>query len=136
MNPLSAQTAAIAAVVALVVGFGAGWSANGWRLSAEVNRLQGVVDTQVQSLATLEGANKRCTAGVAEVKSAVKEIADDGARRTQAAASAMAKAAEAAKGHLADAKNAMNRPPIAPGQECAGVAKEASAYAKKRKAAP
>lgn len=126
----------IAVIVALVVGAAGGWFVNGWRLAGEIQRLTGVVSTQEQSLATLKGANDRCTAGVNEVKTAVKGFIDEAGRRGAAAAAEMAKAAKAAEGHLAAAKDAMNRPPAPPGKECDTAATEASSYAKKRKGAP
>jgi hypothetical protein len=135
MNPIAAKAAIIAVAVALVVGFGGGWTVNGWRLAGEIQRLDGVVSTQEQSLKTLEGANKRCAAGVADVQKAVQGFISQADRRAADAAKAMAKAAEAAKGHLEAAKDAMNRPPAKPGEECDTAAKEATSYAKKRKGA-
>lgn len=134
MNPLAIKAIAVAVVLALAAG--AGWTVNGWRLAGELHRLQGVVDTQVQSLATLKGANDRCAAGVADVKEAVKAIADDAARRTAAAAKAAQQAEAGARAHLADAKAALNRPMPAAGKECETAAAEAVNYAKRRKAAP
>lgn len=121
---------------ALLAGFGAGWLVNGWRLGTENAELKGVVETQKQSLATMEGANQRCAAGVADVKGAVKGIADEVRARSEAAAKAMKGAEEAAKQHLAAAQSALSRPPAAAGAECDTAAMEASAYAKKRKGAP
>lgn len=120
-------------VGALLAGFGAGWLVNGWRLGTENAELTGVVNTQKQSIATLDGANQRCAAGVADVKGAVKGIADEARARSEAAAKAMKIAEEAAKQHLADAKSALNRPLPAPGAECDTAAREATEYAKKRK---
>jgi hypothetical protein len=135
-DTIKAEVAAVAVVASLAVGFGAGWAINGWRLGTKVATLEGVVETQKQSIATLEGANQRCAAGVADVKGAVKAIADDAAARTAAAAAAMKAAEKGAAEHLAAAKDAMSRPPAAPGTECDRAAAEASAYAKKRKGAP
>ncbi len=45
-------------------------------------------------------------------------------------------AARAARGHLAAAKDALNRPAPKAGAECDTAAAEAAAYARKRKAAP
>lgn len=136
LNPIAAKVVLIAVAVALVVGFGTGWQVNGWRLSGEIERLDGVVATQNQSIDTLKGANERCTAGVNEVKIAVKGFIADADTRSREAAAAMKKAAEAAQGHLAAAKDAMNRPPPKPGEECETAAREASSYARKRKGAP
>lgn len=138
MTPDQIQLAIKAAVVAVVLAIaaGAGWMVNGWRLSGKINTLQGIVDTQVQSLATLEGANQRCTAGVEEVKGAVKGYVDAGTKRSEAAAEAMRQAAAGAQRHLEAARGALNRPPAPAGKECETVAAEASAYAHKRKEAP
>lgn len=136
-NPLMMLWIALAIAAASgAAGAAGGWSVNGWRLGAKVENLQGVIDTQKQSLETMEGANKRCTAGVADVKGAVKALVDEGNARTEAAAKAMQRAADAAKGHLADAKAALNRPMPSAGKECDTAAAEAAAYAKKRRAAP
>lgn len=140
INPLCMKevliAAAIAGVVGLVTGFGSGWQVNGWRLSGKIQELDGVVATQNQSIDTLKGANERCTAGVTEVKTAVKGFIADADRRAQDAAAAMKAAAKVAQGHLDAAKNAMNRPPALPGKECDTAATEASSYAKKRKGTP
>lgn len=121
---------------ALLAATAAGWTLNGWRLAGKINELQGVVDTQAQALATLEGANTRCTAGVAEVKAAVKAYVEAGDARGREAAEAMRQAARAAQGHLAAAKAALDRPAPKRGEECATAAAEASDYARRRKAAP
>lgn len=126
---------ALAAIALAAAGVG-GWTLNGWRLSGQINKLQGTVDTQLQTIATLKGANDRCTAGVAEVTAAVKGYVDAGSARSEEAKAAMLAIADQAAGHLAAAKSAMNRPPPARGKECDAVAAEASAYARKRKAAP
>jgi hypothetical protein len=130
------EVAAAVLVASLAGGFGAGWFVNGWRLGVKTAELQGVVDTQKQSLATLEGVNQRCAAGVADVKGAVKVIADEAAARTEAATKAMQAAEKGAAAHLAAATSAMNRPPAPPGTECDRAAAEAEAYAKKRRGAP
>lgn len=139
MNPVTLKAAIIAVAVgvtaALVVGFGAGWTVNGWRLSGSINKLQGITETQKQGMDELAGANRNCIAGVGGIKDAVREIADDSKARSDAAAKAMAAAAKDAQVHLAAAKDALNRPPAAKGKECEAIAAEASAYAKKRKAA-
>jgi len=118
---------------ALLAGFGAGWMVNGWRLSGDVEKLNGIVETQKQSLETFEGANKRCTASVADVKGAVKAIADDATARAKAAAEAMARAEAGGKAHLEAAKAALNRPMPAAGKECDAIVREAVDYATKRK---
>ncbi len=126
----------IAILVGLAaLGFGGGWIVNGWRLAGEVEHLEGVVDVQKQSLATYEGANERCVAGLQDVKGAVKVIADGVAARTKAAAEAMARAEQASKAHLEAAQGALNRPMPAAGKECEAMVREAVEYAKKRKGA-
>lgn len=138
MSPEQIKLAIAAAVVAgaFAAGGGIGWTVNGWRLAGEIRQLQGVVSTQVQSMATLEGANKNCVAGVAGVRAEVKELVDDAKQRSAEAAAAMAAAAKEASGHLAAAKSALARPPVVRGKECPQAASEASTYARKRKAAP
>jgi hypothetical protein len=136
MFSMKLEILVLSLVGALLAGFGGGWVVNGWRLSGDVARLEGTVDTQKQSLETYDGANKRCTASVADVKGAVKGIADEADARGKAAAEAMKKAAGEASGHLAAARDALSRPPALPGQECDTAAREATAYAKKRKGAP
>ncbi len=136
MNPIKFEVAAIAIAVAMAIGVAGGWTMNGWRLGARVEKQQGVIETQKQGLATFEGANKRCTAGVDEVKTAVKGYLDASDKRAQDAAKAMQLAATAAKGHLDAANDALNRPPLPAGKECEGVAAEAAKYARKRKETP
>lgn len=138
MSPEQIKLLIIAAIAAalLAIGAGAGWTINGWRLSGEISRLEGTVATQKQSIATLVGANERCVAGVQEVKGAVKALVDDGARRSAEAAAAMEHAAAAAKGHQDAATAALSRVQAPKGKECETAAGEASAYAKKRRAAP
>lgn len=128
---LEAWLAAIAA--ALLVGFGGGWTVKDWKDSGDLKEARGVIATQKQSLATLDGANKRCTAGVEDVKTAVKGFIDAGTERAAAAQAAMERAAAAAQGHEAAAKSALNRVQPAKGKECETAAAEATAYAKKRK---
>jgi hypothetical protein len=134
MNPTTIKLAILATAIAAAAA--GGWVVNGWRLAGELERLNGIVDTQQQSIETLAGVNKSCAAGLEDVKAAVKGYVDASDARGAAAAKAMAAAADAAKGHLAAAKDALNRPPAPPGQECATAAAEASAYARKRKGAP
>jgi hypothetical protein len=136
MLSASAKAAAYAALFAGVAGLAAGWTLNGWRLGAKVERLEGTVATQRQALAALDGANQRCVAGIAEVKGAVQQLVDDARRRAAAAAAAMARAEKQAAGHLAAARHALGRPMPEPGLECEQTAAEAAAYARRRKAAP
>lgn len=117
-------------------GLAAGWTLNGWRLSGQIHALQGVVSTQAQAIATLEGANQRCTAGVAEVSAAVKAYVAAGAARAREAAEAMQRAERGAQAHLAAARGALERPAPKAGEECDTAAAEAADYARRRKAAP
>lgn len=127
---------AIAGAAGLGLGFTGGWVINGWRLSGDINKLQGITETQKQGMSELAGANKNCIAGVAGVKADVKELVDDARQRSDEAAAAMKAAAKEASGHLAAARNALARPPVVRGKECPQAASEASQYARKRKAAP
>lgn len=119
----------------LALGFGAGWLLNGWRLAGELQELKGTVATQRQAIATLEGANGRCTASVAEVRGAVKDLVDENARRAAAAQAAIARAEKSAEKHLQAATAALARPAPKAGEECATLVREALDYARKRKGA-
>jgi len=123
-------------IAALALGAAAGWVLNGWRLSGQIERLQGKVETQEQSIATLRGANGRCTAAVGDVKAAVQGIAERVEKNSRAAVAAMARAEKTAAGHLDAARSATARPMPAPGGECAALVKEALEYAARRRAAP
>lgn len=118
------------------LGGAAGWTLNGWRLSARVAELQGVANTQHQSIASLEGANVRCTTSVGDVKGAVKALVDAAEGRAQKAQAAMARAEKATAAHLAAARAALARPLPKAGAECDTLAQEAADYARRRKAAP
>lgn len=135
MSPDQIKLIVIAAIAAALVagGFGAGWLVNGWRLAGEIERLGGIVDTQKQSIATFEGANKRCVAGLDEVTRSVKEFVEAGAKRSEDAAKAMAEATKSAKSNLDAARDALARPPAPRGKECETAAAEAAAYAAKRR---
>jgi hypothetical protein len=120
----------------LAIGGLTGWTLNGWRLSGRVAELQGVANTQHQSIATLRGANDNCTAAVGGVKGAVQQIADQVDKNSRAARAAMARAEKAAAGHLDAARSALNRPLPPAGAECDALVREAIDYATRRKAAP
>lgn len=134
MSPETIKLCVMAAIAAVI--FGTGWGVKGWKDSGEISRLEGKVETQQQSIATLEGANTRCLAGVKDVQAAVKGFIDAGTERSEAARIAMEAAAAAAQGHLAAAQAAVNRAAPAAGKECPTAAQEAQAYARKRKGAP
>jgi len=121
---------------ALLAAFLAGWWVNGWRMGAQVAELRGTVNTQRQSIATLDGANKRCVAGVADVRTAVKGMVDAQEQRSAATQAAIERASRAAVGHLEAAKAALARPPAAKGEECGTVAREAVEYSKRRRSTP
>lgn len=135
MTPAQVALAVKAAILVglVLVGFGAGWTVQGWRLGAEVAELQGTVDTQKQGLATFEGANQRCVAGLDDVKRSVKGYVDAAAARTDAAAKAIAAAAEAARAHEKAAADALARPLPAAGKECEAMVQEALDMAKRRR---
>lgn len=118
----------------LAIGATTGWVINGWRLSGKVERLNGKVDARDQAIASLGDINARCTSSVADVKAAVKEIADDAAKRAAAAATAMQRAEKGAGAYLANARAALARPAPAPGGECEAMVREAIDYAGRRKA--
>lgn len=134
LSMLTNPVVLIVLAVVAVAGFGTGWTVQGWRLGADVARLDGVVETQKQSLETLMGANERCTAAVTDVKGSVKAIVDEGVARTKAAADAMKRAEESAGKHLEAASSALARPPAPAGKECETTAGEAAKYAKSRRA--
>ena len=120
----------------LAIGGTTGWTLNGWRLSGKVSKLEGKVETQQQTIATLEGANGRCTAAVGDVRGSVQQLVDENLKRSNAATKAMEKAAGEAKGHLAAAAAAMGRAAPKAGDECTTLARELLDYARRRKAAP
>lgn len=134
MSPETIKLCVMAAIAAVI--FGTGWAVKGWKDSGDLKEQQGIVATQKQTIATLEGANRSCLAGVQEVKAAVKGFIDAGTERSEAARIAMEAAAAAAQGHLAAAQAAVNRAAPAAGKECPTAAQEAQAYARKRKGAP
>ena len=117
--------AAVIAAVAGASGFGTGWALNGWRLGADVARLEG------QNTA-YAGANARCGVNVAEVKAAVSEIVKQGEQRAAEAAKAIKKAETAAVVHLNRAAGIINRPPVPPEQQCDVVRAEQIEYVKGR----
>ena len=138
MTPDQIKLCVQLAIVAVVLAAAAavGWTIQGWRLGGEIERLTGVVETQKQSIETAEGANKRCTAGLDDVKASVTAYVQAGTLAAERAAAAAQKAAASVQGHLDDAKAALNRAMPPPGKECETAAAEAAAYARKRKAAP
>lgn len=67
MNPLTIKPLLITGAVALAIGFGSGWTANGWRLGVEIAELKSdaaAVEAQsaTEALAELETGMKRVTA--------------------------------------------------------------------------
>lgn len=128
------KVAALAAVAALLVA--GGWTMKAWKDSGVISHLEGTIETQKQSIATLVGANERCAASVQDVKGAVQAYVAAGVRRSEEAAAAMELAAAAAKGHQAAATAALGRVQAPKGKECETAAGEASAYVKKRRASP
>jgi hypothetical protein len=130
------QLGAIVAALAFAAGASSGWMVNGWRLGAQIEQLAGVVATQQQSLETLKGANQRCTAGVADVRKSLEAFYGAIAARTAAVEAAMKAAERASRAHQEAARQALARPAPKPGEECASAAREAAAYAAKRKGAP
>ncbi len=125
---------AIAIAGALAIGFAGGWLVNGWRLGGELERRAGVIEAQEQSLKTLEGANARCSAGVAQVRSSLAAFYASVDRRSRRVEQALGEAERAAGAHLKAAAAARDRPPPRAGEECAQAAAEAAAYAARRKA--
>lgn len=115
-------------------GAASGWVVNGWRLSSQVAELRGVVAGKEATIGELRSSNASCNAAVKDVRSAVKAIGDDSARRAKSAAAAMQRVEKKVAGHLADAKGALNRPLPAAGKECEAMVREALDYARRRRA--
>ncbi len=124
---------AIAAAI-FAAGAGAGWTLNGWRLGAEVAKLEGQRDALVAENALVRNANQRCAVDVAAVQTAVTGIVEASKGLTKAANDAMSKAGAAAARLTASADEILARPPPAPGKECETIAAEQADYVRKRRA--
>jgi hypothetical protein len=120
-----AIAAAVIAVVAGAAGFTSGWTVNGWRLGARIERLQG--ENTVYA-----GANARCGVNVAEVKAAVAGIVKAGEERAEQARKGIQKAEAAALGHINRAAGIIQRPPVPPEKQCDTVRDEQRAYVQER----
>lgn len=131
MTPLNVKFAVAAAVVAVAVFAGGtgGWMVNGWRLGARIADLEGKVSA-------FEGANKRCSEAVSDIKGAVKALAEQGDKRAKAAEDAVKRAEQGAQRFLKSARAALERPMPKAGEECATAAREAREYVERRKRSP
>jgi hypothetical protein len=87
--PPIAYAAIAAAIAAAIIGFGGGWSVNGWRLGSKVTTLTAERDGYAQGVET-------CNAKVEEANALGKSIqaqaAADAAKARTDAAAALAKA--------------------------------------------
>ena len=116
-----------------VSGFGGGWTLQGWKLGKELATSQGEAKSLTLRNDTLVAANKQCGVNVADVKAAVKGIADDAKKVNDTAVAAMEKVAGKADHHQRKATEALNRPPVPPAEWCTALQKEATAYAAARR---
>jgi hypothetical protein len=121
-----AIAAAVIAAVAGVAGFTSGWTVNGWRLGARIERLQG--ENTVYA-----GANARCGVNVAEVKAAVAGIVKAADERAEQAKKGIQKAEAAALGHINRAAGIIQRPPVPPEKQCDVVQLEQVEYVNLRR---
>jgi hypothetical protein len=135
MSPAQMKLAVTLGIAAGLVAAGAavGWTLNGWRMSGQIRELEGTVATQKQAIATLDAANQRCSAGLADVRGAVQGFIADANGRQAAAAEAIERVAGAAEAHLQAAQGALARVRPAKGRECDQAALEAATYARKRR---
>jgi hypothetical protein len=122
-----AIAAAVIAGVAGAAGFSTGWTLNGWRLGARIERLQG--ENTVYA-----GANARCGVNVAEVKAAVAGIVKAADERAEQARKGIQKAEAAAVVHINRAAGIIQRPPVPPEKQCDTVRDEQRAYVIERRA--
>jgi hypothetical protein len=122
-----AIAAAVIAGVAGAAGFSTGWTLNGWRLGARIERLQG--ENTVYA-----GANARCGVNVAEVKAAVAGIVKAADERAEQARKGIQKAEAAAVVHINRAAGIIQRPPVPPEKQCDTVREEQIEYVRMRRA--
>jgi len=121
-----AIAAAVIAAVAGAAGFTTGWTVNGWRLGARIERLQG--ENTVYA-----GANARCGVNVAEVKAAVAGIVKAADERAEQARKGIQKAEAAAVVHINRAAGIIQRPPVPPEKQCDSVRAEQIEYVRMRR---
>lgn len=79
MNPLAIKPMLIGCAVALAIGAGAGWTANGWRMGAQIAELKtDAATTQAKvatdALADLETGMKRVTAAAKVAQGSVGTV--------------------------------------------------------------
>ena len=133
LNPVTMQAKLIAVLVVAVVGFGAGWSANGWRVGKSLEKSKGLVNSLSLSMKFLKEENQRSAAQFRELERSNAEFFADLERRNQVAAAARLKAEEEAAVHKAAAAAAQSRPPAPVGKECEVLAREAIDYVNRRR---
>ena len=122
-NPIG--LAIVAAAIA-AAGFGTGWSVNGWRLGARIERLEGTTSA-------LQAANQRCGVNVAEVKAAVAGLVDAAEKRADEGRKAIARAEVSAVKHINRAAGIIARPPVPPEKQCDTVREEQIDYVRMRR---
>lgn len=115
------KIAAIAAIA--LVGFGAGWQIENWRMSAKIGPLKAEV-SRLQSRATvLEASNAQCAQSVKTQNQAIKLLESQAEKRQQRAAEAIRIArAESAKLDSTIATLRAARAPLEPSCETQAVA--------------
>jgi len=122
-----AIAAAVIAAVAGAAGFTTGWTVNGWRLGAKIERLAG-------EASALRAANARCGVNVAEVREAVAGIVKAADERAEQARKGIQKAEAAAVVHINRAAGIIQRPPVPPEKQCDTVREEQIEYVRMRRA--
>ena len=131
---MTIQAKLLLALVLTAVGFGMGWTTNGWRLGRQIEQQVGQIRALNLTNATLEAANKRCGTDVQTVRAAVAQVVADAKKANDAAVAAMNRAAGKAAEHQAKADEILSRPPVAPDQWCATIRAEQAEHVQSRRA--
>ena len=96
----------------LAVGFGGGWTLNGWRLGAKIGPLEAEISRLQARSTILESANAQCEKSVKAANEATDRLLAEGERRSKRAAEALrtAQAESAALGTSISILRALARP--------------------------
>lgn len=133
-NPLYVAIAAAVIFAAGAASGGlAGWTVQGWKMGAQLERERGEVKRLDAQVAIFSAANEKCGIDVTAVKDAVKDVVDAGLAAADRARVAMDRAAKTSAGHLGRAENILNRPPVPLEQQCAVLMKEQREYVDERR---
>lgn len=133
-NPLyMAIAAAVIFAAGAASGGLAGWTAQGWKMGAQLEYERGEVKRLDAQVAIFSAANEKCGIDVQAVKDAVKGIADESKRVAQNAAAEMQRAAKTSAGHLGRAEAILNQPTVPLAEQCAVLTREQRAYVEDRR---